>query len=983
MLTTKADQSGAESANVRANVNYTQTMSVSDGSPVAGTSVSFPPGSLAVDSEMTIEEGVTLATEGLAAELGIGENIDHTVTAVSVQPTKASDPAAPYTVTLGLSPSAGLLDSEDKSKLIVLYKVRSVAEKRILAGIIPRKLLEVDGNLVKFTARHFGVFQLVYTKTIVAQAIEIEVQHAIQVKREVAALPAFKVTSRSPFIFKAGERIEVVGVNFRPTMTLAMGGKIGGNVDIASDVSASFTAPDYDNSGVMNLTVDQDGVSQTVSLVYQPGDDDIPLITRPETDVCQSEQYYDASGKLRVGIRSCDARDFTELKAEVVKVGVNIAGIVGTYSPDFPDPKNVYNDTVDGVSGTLTLPPANKVENTVGAFGAGGLSHTSSYVPADLPAVQNVLETDTVGGSFGTLKLPAIGNVYSGTQYGAGGSSLSGTLSLPSSANVRVANGPFGQDGNSITPSLADCSTNGGFGCFIGTGFKAASSVYLLAENIRTGIPLGGVTGTLVPTPANCGADGATGCVAVVNFPAVDKVVKLTGASAKIRNILTIAGVTGTLADCTEGDSTCYVGLAHAAATISGAADKIIDGQTVAGISGTVTLPSTGKVLLGTSFGVGGTGSAGTLTLSPAAKVRVVSGPYGEPGNTITPTLADCISEGQDPCVTGLVYKAANMSYVTPGNIKDGVTIAGVTGGYPSATYPLPGATGIIPDLTNFNTQLTSAGTFEFWDSAGTRSTGSGDAEITAANVANGITFENLSVTGAFAPPCTTDGALECKTNSQFKAINTGAISSWDIRRGKFAGGIAGELGFFKNLVGSYDRITGTASTIGIDSYDTVDDYNNGGSLPGSTISPYWGPAPGLNWLRDEISDTGAGGGGLQDGTCNGTEICIYIDRVAGNAWLRDDTTTKNWEAAISYCDGLNISGNTGWRLPTQKELMQAYTDGIWGQKLTDKLSLGNYPYWSASTQSGNDANGWIVHISSGLTMANAKTNVERAICVH
>ena len=127
---------------------------------------------------------------------------------------------------------------------------------------------------------------------------------------------------------------------------------------------------------------------------------------------------------------------------------------------------------------------------------------------------------------------------------------------------------------------------------------------------------------------------------------------------------------------------------------------------------------------------------------------------------------AVCGANGADACYLSpeKPYDAADLTNLRTDHVKRGITIAGITGNFPSSAAPLPrysdsgGSTSTtgadVVDLTLFSTQLTTDAPFEFWDSNGQRYTGSGDSDIIASNVRGGISFENLSITGAImAPP--------------------------------------------------------------------------------------------------------------------------------------------------------------------------------------------------------------------------------------
>lgn len=70
------------------------------------------------------------------------------------------------------------------------------------------------------------------------------------------------------------------------------------------------------------------------------------------------------------------------------------------------------------------------------------------------------------------------------------------------------------------------------------------------------------------------------------------------------------------------------------------------------------------------------------------------------------------------------------------------------------------------------------------------------------------------------------------------------------------------------------------------------------------------------------------------------------------------------WQEAIALCNGLTQDGSTGWRLPTQRELML-----MWMLKpaLERHLASTLTQYWNATEMS--EANGWYVDFITGATM--------------
>ena len=101
-------------------------------------------------------------------------------------------------------------------------------------------------------------------------------------------------------------------------------------------------------------------------------------------------------------------------------------------------------------------------------------------------------------------------------------------------------------------------------------------------------------------------------------------------------------------------------------------------------------------------------------------------------------------------------------------------------------------------------------------------------------------------------------------------------------------------------------------------------------------------------------------------GTCtaDGDDACQCVKK----------TTSK------TGCEAL---GDGGWRLPYQKELMQAYINGS-SKESVSYLSSTGYSFWSSTTISYNTRNAWYVGLYYGRTSTIVKTSVAsyRSRCV-
>jgi hypothetical protein len=125
------------------------------------------------------------------------------------------------------------------------------------------------------------------------------------------------------------------------------------------------------------------------------------------------------------------------------------------------------------------------------------------------------------------------------------------------------------------------------------------------------------------------------------------------------------------------------------------------------------------------------------------------------------------------------------------------------------------------------------------------------------------------------------------------------------------------------------------------------------------TGTDHYDSRTGLTWSENLVNNSGT----------------IGFSTSTGSAWTYDNTGTNNVavgnKTALQLCTSL---GN-GWRLPTQKEAMQAYVDGAFFN-LTNNA---NY-FWTATDSSGT--NQWVVSISQGYTTTYAFGTTSTSIYV-
>ena len=108
----------------------------------------------------------------------------------------------------------------------------------------------------------------------------------------------------------------------------------------------------------------------------------------------------------------------------------------------------------------------------------------------------------------------------------------------------------------------------------------------------------------------------------------------------------------------------------------------------------------------------------------------------------------------------------------------------------------------------------------------------------------------------------------------------------------------------------------------------------------------------------------------------------IVTDNTNGLQWEDNDSIASlNWEAAISYCETLNLDG-TGWRLPNFKELnsivdRNSYTPPYIHSKFNH--TSDDY-YWSSTTIINFDA--WVILFELGMSNSQNKPNTGSVRCV-
>jgi hypothetical protein len=110
-------------------------------------------------------------------------------------------------------------------------------------------------------------------------------------------------------------------------------------------------------------------------------------------------------------------------------------------------------------------------------------------------------------------------------------------------------------------------------------------------------------------------------------------------------------------------------------------------------------------------------------------------------------------------------------------------------------------------------------------------------------------------------------------------------------------------------------------------------------------------------------------------------------DSMTGLTWQVSPSQSfgDTWTGAAPYCAQLNVSGVTGWRVPTASELLTLVDVMFAGPALDPSAfsTMLNENFWSASPQTGSPGNAWDISLGPGSRGTAVTTLDEGVRCVH
>jgi hypothetical protein len=113
--------------------------------------------------------------------------------------------------------------------------------------------------------------------------------------------------------------------------------------------------------------------------------------------------------------------------------------------------------------------------------------------------------------------------------------------------------------------------------------------------------------------------------------------------------------------------------------------------------------------------------------------------------------------------------------------------------------------------------------------------------------------------------------------------------------------------------------------------------------------------------LSNDVSTATGGYTDNGDGT--------VTDTSSGLMWQQSSSSNKTWEQALAYCEGLNLGGNTDWRLPTIKELRSLADYSRFSPAINTTYFPGTVSsvYWASTTTADGMYGAWGVSFPNGV----------------
>lgn len=250
------------------------------------------------------------------------------------------------------------------------------------------------------------------------------------------------------------------------------------------------------------------------------------------------------------------------------------------------------------------------------------------------------------------------------------------------------------------------------------------------------------------------------------------------------------------------------------------------------------------------------------------------------------------------------------------------------------------------------------------------------DADLAVGNIKSGV--------GIFGKTGTLFGDTDAsKVCSNASAAGTLSVTGAYLSVGNTWCGTAGTLlaNLFNGSLTAGGFTGGSQTNGGVDDYNAgnaagrpTDSYSKGWTACTSGADNYCGTADAFADMKDNST------GLVWSKPCSGSG-CSTSAEPADTIYSWDNSAANNSSstASVLCSQNLGTTHGAGWSLPHQKQLMQAYIDGSYGNL---EAAGVNRLYWSGTTLSWGTTYAWYTTLSHGSTYGTLKTNAPYVRCV-
>ena len=164
---TTSTGNGGVRGKVRGQSSRTQYLNGDPGTSLSGAKVVFPPGSLSVDTDISLEPREEMSSDSGLKNLGLDGFAQSKSTSVQVVSSGSLDLSIPFIVALPHPATAAQL-MEGSGTIIVIYDTIRASDNVRLTGYFKGDQIKLNDADIRVSSKYFGTFQAIYFKPTIA-----------------------------------------------------------------------------------------------------------------------------------------------------------------------------------------------------------------------------------------------------------------------------------------------------------------------------------------------------------------------------------------------------------------------------------------------------------------------------------------------------------------------------------------------------------------------------------------------------------------------------------------------------------------------------------------------------------------------------------------------------------------------------------------------------------------------------------------------